>query len=539
MQFKQQQLQHLGIIAGICNEIGLIDRIDTKIEKKKRKVSVGQAVQAMILNALGFSGRALYLTPDFFRNRPLDLLIGENITADDLHDDCLGTALDALYEYGITELFYHLASNALKTYEIEHRYVHLDTSTFSFHGKSYEDTDDDTQTVSITKGYSKDNHPELNQAVLSLMCSQKSTLPVWLEVLSGNSSDKKSFAESIKKYRNNFRTGDLPYFVMDGAFYTKENIRDLSDIIWVTRVPERIKEVKNLIEELDHESLLESDKAGYYYKEINSDWAGIDQRWLIVFSEAAYHREIKTFDKNLAKAQIKADKEFWHLCNKPFACKTDALKAVKAFNRKTKYFTAEYKTEKKLKFLGKGRPKKNAVPEGEEWFLSGNIIEDKNAIESTRKRKGLFVIATNNLDIEDLGREQLLDIYKSQGTSVEKGFRFLKDPLFFAESLFLKSTKRIMALMMVMGISLLVYSLAERKLRKSMREENKSIPNQVKKETQNPTIRWVIQMFEDVLLLVVKSKDSSQNIIGNLTEAHKTVIKCLGKEVEKIYFSDS
>lgn len=37
MQFKQQQLQHLGIIAGICNEIGLIDRIDTKIEKKEKK----------------------------------------------------------------------------------------------------------------------------------------------------------------------------------------------------------------------------------------------------------------------------------------------------------------------------------------------------------------------------------------------------------------------------------------------------------------------------------------------------------------------
>jgi hypothetical protein len=34
--------------------------IDSHIEQKRRKVSVGQAVQAMILNALGFSGHALF-----------------------------------------------------------------------------------------------------------------------------------------------------------------------------------------------------------------------------------------------------------------------------------------------------------------------------------------------------------------------------------------------------------------------------------------------------------------------------------------------
>lgn len=69
------------------------------------------------------------------------------------------------------------------------------------HGKSYKDAGDDSQTVSITQGHSKDNHPELPQAVISLMTSHKNNLPVWLEVLSGNNSDQKSFANSIKEYR--------------------------------------------------------------------------------------------------------------------------------------------------------------------------------------------------------------------------------------------------------------------------------------------------------------------------------------------------
>ncbi len=539
MQFKQKQLQHLGIIAGICNEMGLINRIDKRIGKEKRKVSVGQAVQAMILNALGFSGRALYLTPEFFKNRPVDLLIGENVSAEDLHDDCLGTALDAIYDHGITEMFYQVASSALKTYGIEHRYVHLDTSTFFLHGKAYEEVEDNTQIIKITQGHSKDNHPELPQAVISLMCSHKSSLPVWLEVLSGNSSDQKSFANSIKEYRKQFRSAQLPYFVMDGAFYTSNNITDLTDIIWVTRVPERIKEARESIVNLNHDDLIKSEKDGYSYKEIKSEWSGVNQRWLIVFSEAAYTREIKTFERNLVKTRDKTEKAFWHLCNTPFACEADAKKAANSFNRKSKYFLADYSIEKKLRFSKKGRPATNTTPEKEEWYLSGKIIEDCKMIESTRQKKGVFIIATNNNDSSDISSEQLLDIYKAQGSSVERGFRFLKDPLFFAESLYLKSTKRIMAVIMVMGLSLLIYSLAERKLRKTLKEKDKTIPNQLKKPIQNPTIRWVFQMFEDVLYLKVCENQKEQTIIGNLTEAHKTVIRCLGKEIEKIYFCDS
>ena len=43
---ENKQLHHLGIVAGVCNEIGLIEAIDRHVSKPKRKVSVGRAVQA-------------------------------------------------------------------------------------------------------------------------------------------------------------------------------------------------------------------------------------------------------------------------------------------------------------------------------------------------------------------------------------------------------------------------------------------------------------------------------------------------------------
>ena len=55
---EYKQLHYLGIVAGVCNEIGMIEAIDEYISKPMSKVSVGQAVQAMIVNAFGFVQRS-------------------------------------------------------------------------------------------------------------------------------------------------------------------------------------------------------------------------------------------------------------------------------------------------------------------------------------------------------------------------------------------------------------------------------------------------------------------------------------------------
>ncbi|MEA3346103.1 MAG: IS1634 family transposase, partial [Chloroflexota bacterium] len=179
---------HLGIVAGVCHEIGLIEQVDVCIGPTKRKVSVGEAVQAMVINALGFVGRPLYLTPEFFSNKPVDRLIREGLEAEDLNDDSLGRALDHLYGSGVTEVFGQVASYALKVYGIAHRFYHLDSATFSLHGE-YEG-DNEPEAITITHGHSRDHRPDLKQAVLSLICSYRSRLPVCLEALSGNEADK-------------------------------------------------------------------------------------------------------------------------------------------------------------------------------------------------------------------------------------------------------------------------------------------------------------------------------------------------------------
>jgi len=109
-------LDHLGLVAGMYDELGLGEMIDRLLvqEADKRKVSIGQAVKAMVLNGLGFTQRALYLTPLFFRDKPVERLIGERIEAGHLNDDVLGRALDAIYAYGPDKLYPQLAAPAVK-----------------------------------------------------------------------------------------------------------------------------------------------------------------------------------------------------------------------------------------------------------------------------------------------------------------------------------------------------------------------------------------------------------------------------------------
>ena len=119
--------------------------------------------------------------------------------------------------------------------------------------------------------------------------------------------------------------------------------------------------------------------------------------------------------------------------------------------------------------------------------------------------------------------------------SVEPGYRFLKDPMFYAENLYLKSPKRIMALLMVMTLSL--YSLAERRLREALWETGTMVWNQKKKPTNNPTLRWTFQNFEGVSLAIICARDGTvTKEMKNLHEFELLVLKALGLPFQKISF---
>ena len=540
-EIQTMVMDHHGIVGSMCQELKIAQRIDEKIHDgdKRQVVSPGQSVVAMILNGLGFTNRRLYLTHQFFEGKPVERLLGAEIKASDLTDYTLGHALDEIAKYGATKLFAEVSFGIALENNLLGSISHLDTTSISVEG-GY-DVQDNLSKIEITHGYSKDHRPDLKQIVLSLIVNGPSEIPLWMETLSGNSSDKKSFHETIEKvqaFQEEIKLAEKFKYVADSALYSSEYLLKGNNYLWVSRVPETIKEAKELVECSSEKITWEERGNGYKMAGYISNYGGIEQRWILVYSKQAYEREKKTLEKKLSKQEEGLKNALWHLNNEKFNCEMDAKNSLKALRKRYKYFEIEEEIKPVMKYERAGRPKLD-----EEKILSGyevnaKIRRNEKSIEVMLQRKGRFILATNDLNEENYSDEMILEEYKSQ-QNVGGGFRFLKDPWFMLDSVFLKLPHRVEALMMVMTLCLLVYNVAQYKLRMALKEKNETIPNQLGKEVQNPTMRWIFQIMEGIGIIRIyelkENKKVVKEIISNLNELRKKIIVLLGKVACEMY----
>ena len=161
--------------------------------------------------------------------------------------------------------------------------------------------------------------------------------------------------------------------------------------------------------------------------------------------------------------------------------------------------------------------------------LSTNLA----AIDAIAIAKSRFVLATNVLDAEKLSDEALLTAYKTQATSVENGFKFLKDPIFFAESFFVKKQSRLEALLFLMSLSLLVYALCERKLRAALTETAQTITAQSGKQAAKPTMKLVFNLFRGIHIETLNPE--TPPFTTNLKPNHIKIINLLGPVCANYY----
>jgi transposase len=534
--YHSQILDHLGLVAGMCDELGLGTVIDTAIaqDPTKRTVSVGQAVKAMVLNGLGFVNQQLYLVPHFFQNKPLARLLGPGITPAHLNDDVLGRALDALYHFGVTPLYSLMAAEAAVRLGVRSQYGHLDTTSFHVDGRYNSAEEPDATVIHITQGYSRDHRPDLNQVMLELIGEHQAGIPMLMKPLSGNTNDSVEFSRVVTEHVQQLRTAhSLTYLVADSALYTAENLGHLaqSGMKWMTRVPATLNEVHAVLARVTPETMtLLPD--GYRYHEEVVTYGGIPQRWIVVYSEARQQRSRRTVDKQL-RTQSEAElKVFKHLRRTPFACAADAQQALDAFTQALQATRLEGGCIRTVTRYGKrGRPSAETSSRHVEYRIEGALASSLAYRQALLDTKSCFILATNELDTTALPASEVLAGYKKQSTA-ERSFRFLKDPRFLAASLYLKKPERIMALLMVMTICLLVYAALEYRIRQALQGQQETFPDQKGQPGQTPTARWIFHYFVGIHVLLGVS---ATPLVLNLEAPHQLVLRLLGASYEALY----
>jgi transposase len=168
-----------------------------------------------------------------------------------------------------------------------------------------------------------------------------------------------------------------------------------------------------------------------------------------------------------------------------------------------------------------------------EWHIQAHVQADDAAIERDKHTKACYVLGTN-IDASALRDAEVITAYKGQA-QVEGGFRFLKDPLFFVSSLFVKKPSRIAGLLMVMTLALFVYSVAQRRLRAPWVTHQETVPNQINQPTTSPTLRWVFQLLEGIHRLRMTVQGQVHDLMAGLNDVQVKILRLFGKEVCRLY----
>lgn len=530
-----KHLDHHGVVAGVMIDLGLAHLIDEKLPKdSSAKISNGQAVLAMVLNSLGFTSRPLTLTPQFFASKALDVLFGTEVEADDFNRHRLGRCLDEIYEYGCDELFSELAQHVCRQESVSKQFVSLDTTSFNVTGNYERETD--THEITITHGFLKDHRPDLKQMVLELLVSQDGGVPLMSKSFDGNASDSRIFKSRCKALVQQFKESEGPnYLVADAKLYDKGNADNLSSLQFITRIPRTLKEEKKAVakalSECHWEQLDEENK----FHIIHCEHYGIKQRWLVIYSNAAHSRAEQTLNKWVKKETEKSRLLLKHLRNKSFACESDALDGMHTVGESLKYHClTDIRITKKPCYRSKGRPKAGAMPSHFDYVVTAHLEADAEKQKQRIEEKSCYVIGTNIIE-EELSAQEAIQAYKNQNAAIERGFRFLKDPYFFASSFFIKKSSRIMALLMVMTLSLLIYSIAQRKVRGVLRRSNQTLPNQINQATEKPTLRWIFQILEGISVVYIRVKNKIERTITGLDQLKAKIIGLFSENVQVIY----
>ena len=325
--------------------------------------------------------------------------------------------------------------------------------------------------------------------------------------------------------------------VFDSGGYSQANMKSYHDanIWWISRVPETSTAAKSALEEVDEQWQPLSDGSGDYVVR-TMDLPQGKERWVIVRTHAQVQATKEQMEKQGKKIQQEWEKRLWHLSKQAFACETDAHQAwEKALKGKPSWLMATFTLKEQKQYQQRGRPQKEATPDQTVWYLVPTLEVDQQEVAVLASKKAAFIVATNILDAQRLSPEQVISTYKEQG-GVERGFRFLKDPLFLASSVFVKKPERVIALSFVMVLCLLVYRLAEHLLRRQLVATEQTLPNQVNKPTNRPTMRWIFQCFEGIDLLHIRSGSRWHTQVLGLQALHQRVLRLLGPAYSQFYF---
>ena len=435
--------------------------IDARLVPDAQEViTPGEAVAGMILNGLGFANRPLSLTPQFFANKPLDLLFRPRVS----RPRCsigLSSAARSMKSIPMAVIccLVNWPWRSVPTKALISALIISTRPAFPSRGDYVPDSDE--QAIRITHGYSKDHRPDLKQAVLELMVSQDGGVPLVSKSWDGNTSDTQIFQERAEALMTTFaRARPRPGIWSPMPNSTREDNAVHSGQTWLYHPdsghPQAGVAGHQPSAPVGHRGSVLMTRPAINRLELCH--YGMAQRWLVVSSQAAMERAEESITKAQQREGEAIEKQLFHLQAQRFETPEAAQAALTALATAWQLSSASRPASviEHKRYAGKGRPTATSPSRRSSGRFRPTSDLLRRPLRTTSNSRACFVLGTN-IRASQLSDAEVIRAYKGQAR-VEGGFRFLKDPLFFVSSLFVKKPSRIQGLLMVMTLALLVYS---------------------------------------------------------------------------------
>jgi transposase len=518
---------HLPLVLGVLRKLEVAQLIDTMIPPNPAHVLTnGRGVEALVLAILD-GHHALYKVGRRLDERGMLPLLQPGLEPLSVHDTRLGQILDALFGANLHQVLSAMALKALETYAISPPWMHQDTTTISLYG-AYADGSEACDAPRPASGHNKDGRGDLTQVLLSLGGSGDGGLPLRMGLRDGNTSDSVEVPQAIKE-RLALGLDGFKGIVADSKAYSQHTLGLCleQEVGLVTLVPRTCgirQEVEAWGQQQSSLPLL-VDKPARRRGDAPRRWYGCSisrevevaygdgrielapVRFVAVYStqlaqhhEAAYgkaqEREAAALAEHVAQVQ-----------RRRFACEVDAQAAIAEYEGqgpdkrgrrpcRWRYHEVSYGVETQWqakKRTQRGRRRKGEAVEQE---LVYRLHVAARALRPPVSTFGWLVLATT-VSEKTCDDAEIVRAYREQTTTVEPGFRWIKNPAAISP-VWLEKRERLAALAMLTVVGLLVYSLIQRQVRQFLQQHQQSIPGN-KGDTAMPTAAVVFESFASVI----------------------------------------
>jgi transposase len=219
-----------------------------------------------------------------------------------------------------------------------------------------------------------------------------------------------------------------------------------------------------------------------------------------------------------------------------FACLPDAEAAIAAYEgqgpghrgrrpRPWRYHVVRYRSvadTRRTRRARRGRPAKMDPSPLESGY---RLVVELEALSNPEEDNGWTVLATT-VSAEGGTDREILQAYQDQNTTVESGFRWIKNPAAIAP-VWLEKPERIAALAMLTVLGLLVYSVIQRQVRLYLRTHDQQLPGN-KGLTATPTAAVVLALFAPVALVQLWIDEQEVVQLSGVQPYHLVVCDALG-----------